>query len=96
MTDGFQPNPRAETGNFNPATFALHRFLQHVLPSRLQKIRHYGFLTRNSKTDLDDVRAAILGFNPNVRDDNAFLRIVADSFRDSELCKQLAFEYRQD
>ncbi len=38
----------------------LRRFLQHVLPSRLQKLRHYGFLSRNSKTDLDDVRAAIL------------------------------------
>lgn len=38
----------------------LRRFLQHVLPKRLQKIRHYGFLSRCSKTDLDDVRAAIL------------------------------------
>jgi len=38
----------------------LRRFLQHVLPCRMQKIRHYGFLSRSSKTDLDDVRAAIL------------------------------------
>ena len=35
-------------------------FLQHVLPPRLQKIRHYGFLSRRSNIDLDDVRAAIL------------------------------------
>ena len=32
---------------------------QHVLPRRLQKIRHYGFLSRRSKIDVDDVRAAI-------------------------------------
>jgi hypothetical protein len=38
----------------------LRRFLQHVLPRGLQKICHYGFLSRCSKTDLDDVRAAIL------------------------------------
>ena len=38
----------------------LRRFLQHVLPRRLQKIRHYGFLSRRSNIDLDDVRAAIL------------------------------------
>jgi hypothetical protein len=38
----------------------LRRFLQHVLPRRLQKIRHYGFLSRRSKTNLDDVRDAIL------------------------------------
>jgi len=38
----------------------LRRFLQHVLPRRLQKIRHYGFLSRRSNIDLDDVRDAIL------------------------------------
>ena len=38
----------------------LRRFLQHVLPRRLQKIRHYGFLSRRAKINLDDVRAAIL------------------------------------
>ncbi|MDA1163916.1 MAG: transposase [Planctomycetota bacterium] len=38
----------------------LRRFLQHVLPRRLQKIRHYGFLSRRSNINLDDVRAAIL------------------------------------
>jgi len=38
----------------------LRRFQQHVLPRRLQKIRHYGFLSRRAKIDLDDVRAAIL------------------------------------
>jgi DNA-directed RNA polymerase subunit RPC12/RpoP len=38
----------------------LRRFLQHVLPRRLQKIRHYGFLSRRSNIDLDDVRAAII------------------------------------
>lgn len=38
----------------------LRRFLQHVLPRRLQKIRHYGLLSRRSNIDLDEVRAAIL------------------------------------
>jgi len=38
----------------------LRRFLQHVLPRGLHKVRHYGFLSRRSKTDLDDVRAAVL------------------------------------
>ena len=33
---------------------------QHVLPRRLPKIRHYGFLSRRSNIDIDDVRAAIL------------------------------------
>jgi hypothetical protein len=43
-----------------PAFEFLRRFLQHVLPPRLQKIRHYGFLSRRSNIDLDDVRDAIL------------------------------------
>jgi hypothetical protein len=43
-----------------PAFVFLHRFLQHVLPKRLHKVRHYGLLSRRSKTDLDAVRAAIL------------------------------------
>ncbi len=38
----------------------LRRFLQHVLPRRLQKIRHYGFMSRRSKLSLDNLRAAIL------------------------------------
>jgi len=43
-----------------PAFAFLHRFLQHVLPQRFHKVRHYGFLSRRSKTDLEVVRAAIL------------------------------------
>ena len=38
----------------------LRRFLQHVLPRGLHKVRHYGFLSRCSKIDLNDLRAAIL------------------------------------
>lgn len=38
----------------------LRRFLQHVLPRGFQKPRHYGFLSRHSKTSLEEVRAAIL------------------------------------
>jgi len=38
----------------------LRRFLQHVLPRRLQKIRHYGFLSRRSKLSIDAIRDAII------------------------------------
>jgi hypothetical protein len=38
----------------------LRRSIRYVLPSRLQKIRHYGFLHPRSNIDLDDLRAAIL------------------------------------
>jgi hypothetical protein len=38
----------------------LRRFLQHVLPHRLHKVRHYGFLSRRSAIEMDDVRAAIV------------------------------------
>ena len=38
----------------------LRRFLQHVLPKGLHKVRHYGFLSRRTSRDLDEVRAVIL------------------------------------
>lgn len=34
----------------------VRRFLKHVLPSGLQKVRHYGFLSPNSRVSLNDVR----------------------------------------
>ena len=34
----------------------IRRFLQHVLPARLQKVRHYGFLSQNSRISIDLVR----------------------------------------
>ena len=43
-----------------PGIEFLHRFLQHVLPKGMHKVRHYGILSRCSKTDLDIVRTAIL------------------------------------
>ncbi len=42
-----------------PAPVFIARFLQHVLPRGLQKVRHYGFHSRASQTTLDAVRAAI-------------------------------------
>ena len=36
----------------------LRRFLQHVLPSGFQKVRHYGFLSPNSGTPIEAVRSA--------------------------------------
>ncbi len=35
-------------------------FLQPVIPRGFQEVRHYGFLSRRSKTDLQQVRSAIL------------------------------------
>ncbi len=43
-----------------PALEFLRRFLQHVLPRGFHKVRHYGFLSRRSQTDLQCVRSAIL------------------------------------
>lgn len=37
----------------------IRRFLQHVLPSGLQKVRHYGFLSPNSRVSLGDVRKLV-------------------------------------
>jgi putative transposase len=34
----------------------IRRFLQHVLPSGFQKVRHYGFLSPNSPHSIDAVR----------------------------------------
>jgi hypothetical protein len=34
----------------------IRRFLQHVLPAGFQKVRHYGFLSPNSGTVLEEVR----------------------------------------
>jgi hypothetical protein len=34
----------------------VRRFLQHVLPTGLQKVRHYGFMSPNSRVSLDLVR----------------------------------------
>jgi hypothetical protein len=39
----------------DPSEF-LRRFLQHVLPTGFQKVRHYGFLSPNSRVSLDMVR----------------------------------------
>jgi hypothetical protein len=38
----------------------LRRFLQHVLPRGFQRVRHYGYLSRRSQIDLDDLRTRIL------------------------------------
>lgn len=50
----------------------LSRFLQHVLPRGHQRVRHYGFLSRTSKVNLDLLRATIL-------------KCIADSEPDLEL-----------
>jgi Putative transposase len=34
----------------------IRRFLQHVLPSGLPKVRHYGFLSGNSGASIETVR----------------------------------------
>jgi Putative transposase/Transposase zinc-binding domain len=44
----------------------LRRFLQHVLPSGFQKVRHYGFLSPNSGTSIEAVRWLITLHNGGV------------------------------
>jgi hypothetical protein len=34
----------------------VRRFLQHVLPSRLQKVRHYGFLSPNARRSIESLQ----------------------------------------
>jgi hypothetical protein len=34
----------------------IRRFLQHVLPAGFQKVRHYGFLSPNSRASIEAVR----------------------------------------
>lgn len=48
----------------------LRRFLQHVLPPGLQKVRHYGFLSPQSHVPLDDVRALVAAQNTAAHDPN--------------------------
>jgi hypothetical protein len=38
------------------ATEFMRRFLQHVLPTGFQKVRHYGFASPNSKQPIESVR----------------------------------------
>jgi Putative transposase len=44
----------------------LRRFLQHVLPSGFQKIRHFGFLSPNSGTSIEAVQWVITLHNGGV------------------------------
>jgi hypothetical protein len=44
----------------------IRRFLQHVLPRGLQKVRHYGFLSPRSAVSLDEVRVRVAEKNASV------------------------------
>ena len=44
----------------------LRRFLQHVLPAGFQKVRHYGFLSPNSRVSLEAVRWLITLHNGGI------------------------------
>lgn len=46
----------------------LRRFLQHVLPGGLQKVRHYGFLSPQSAVPLDQVRALLAAADAHAPD----------------------------
>ncbi len=39
-----------------PGTEFVRGFVQHTLPPRFQKIRHYGWMSSNSKVSLDEVK----------------------------------------
>jgi hypothetical protein len=49
-----------------PAEGFLHRFLQHVLPQGLQRVRHFGFLSAAAKTQWQRV-LALLDWKPPPR-----------------------------
>ena len=53
-----------------PVLEFLRRFLQHVLPRGFQRIRHYGFLSRRCRIDLNELRSQILAirieFDPDL------------------------------
>ena len=61
---------QAHIQEFGPEKF-LHRFLQHVLPKGMHKVRHFGLLSRRSKTDMETLRRAILkareDFDPDLQ-----------------------------
>ena len=46
----------------------IRRFLQHVLPTGLMKVRHYGFLNANSATPLERIRELICALYEIIRD----------------------------
>jgi len=46
----------------------IRRFLQHVLPTGLMKVRHYGFLNANSATPLERIRDLICALYEIIRD----------------------------
>ena len=46
----------------------IRRYLQHVLPTRFVKIRHYGFLSSNSKTPIQKIRELICVLYELLRD----------------------------
>jgi hypothetical protein len=48
------------------ATEFLRRFLQHVLPKGLQKVRHYGFLSPHARPDIESVRWLVTLHNGEV------------------------------
>jgi len=45
----------------------IRRFLQHVLPPSLQKVRHYGFLSPHSTIPLEEVRALVARENASLQ-----------------------------
>jgi hypothetical protein len=63
-------------------------FLQHVLPKRFIKIRHYGFLsTRSKKVDLAKIRKALKVENPPVKEDLSTRELVLKTYgKDPNLC----------
>jgi hypothetical protein len=64
------------------------RFLQHVLPKRFTKIRHYGFLSTRSKgVDLPRIRAALNAKNPPAKEKLSNREvIIATQGKDPYLC----------
>ena len=79
----------------------LRRFLQHVLPRRFHRVRHYGFLSRRARIDLDDLRAKIqdtlLDIEPDLELSDWTVPVLRMPADDGPLCPRcgsvLTFEF---
>ena len=83
-------NRKAKTEGIRKVTGVkfIQLFLQHVLPKRFIKIRHYGFLsTRSKKADLAKIRKALKVDNPPVKEELSARELVIKTYgKDPNLC----------
>jgi hypothetical protein len=59
ITFAYRDNQRRQRRMTLPAEKFIHRFLQHVLPRGLQRVRHFGWLSPAAKQRFERVRALL-------------------------------------